>query len=175
MRDQPDANKAKFFVMIGHSFGLVSLVYNYNGRSSAIDEMLEKLLAGGLQLLMTTRTGSSRRTRSSRRSRLLSGTTFCWVRSSTRKSPSNNEAGDPRCYLHLDGARLGNQRRKESGAERSDRLDTEGGEINPGTAGKFKGKLMFGASQEEARRSRSTETDHIPSGEEIVCGDLHGW
>ena len=30
------------FIMIGHSFGLVSAVYNYNRRSALIDEILRK-------------------------------------------------------------------------------------------------------------------------------------
>ena len=32
-----------FFIMVGHSFGLVSAVYNYNRRSAAINEFLVSL------------------------------------------------------------------------------------------------------------------------------------
>ena len=39
----PKSGKAEFFVMVGHSFGLVSAVYNYNRRSAAINEILMKL------------------------------------------------------------------------------------------------------------------------------------
>ena len=39
----PDTNKPEFFVMVGHSFGLVSAVYNYNRRSAAINEILVSL------------------------------------------------------------------------------------------------------------------------------------
>ena len=41
----PRDSKANFFVMIGHSFGLVSSVYNYNRRSSAINEILKKIFS----------------------------------------------------------------------------------------------------------------------------------
>ena len=41
----PQDSKAKFFVMIGHSFGLVSSVYNYYWRSSANNEILEKIFS----------------------------------------------------------------------------------------------------------------------------------
>ena len=33
----------KFFIMIGHSFGLISAVYNYNRRSAMLDEILMKI------------------------------------------------------------------------------------------------------------------------------------
>ena len=38
-----ETGKPVFFVMIGHSFGLVSAVYNYNRRSAAINDILEKI------------------------------------------------------------------------------------------------------------------------------------
>lgn len=38
----PKSGKVAFFVMVGHSFGLVSAVYNYNRRSAAINEILVK-------------------------------------------------------------------------------------------------------------------------------------
>ena len=39
MKD-PATNQPAFFIMVGHSFGLVSAVYNYNRRSVAINEFL---------------------------------------------------------------------------------------------------------------------------------------
>ena len=39
----PVSASPKFFVMIGHSFGLVSAVYNYNRRSAAISEFFVSL------------------------------------------------------------------------------------------------------------------------------------
>merc|ERR1711911_308164 len=38
-----ETGKPVFFVMIGQSFGLVSAVYNYNRRSAAINNTLEKI------------------------------------------------------------------------------------------------------------------------------------
>ena len=40
---QPSSGKVAFFVMIGHSFGLVAAVYNYNRRSAAITDILRRL------------------------------------------------------------------------------------------------------------------------------------
>ena len=39
----PHSGKPSFFIMVGHSFGLVSAVYNYNRRSAAINEILVSL------------------------------------------------------------------------------------------------------------------------------------
>ena len=39
----PVSLEPAFFVMVGHSFGLVSAVYNYNRRSAAINEILQRL------------------------------------------------------------------------------------------------------------------------------------
>ena len=40
---QPVTGKISFFVMIGHSFGLVAAVYNYNRRSAAINDILRRI------------------------------------------------------------------------------------------------------------------------------------
>ena len=40
---EPSTGKVSFFVMIGHSFGLVSAVYNYNRRSAAITDVLRRI------------------------------------------------------------------------------------------------------------------------------------
>jgi hypothetical protein len=40
---EPKEGKIAFFVMIGHSFGLVSAVYNYNRRSAAITDILRRV------------------------------------------------------------------------------------------------------------------------------------
>ncbi|CAE7645183.1 unnamed protein product [Symbiodinium necroappetens] len=39
----PDDDRPKYFVMIGHSFGLVSAVYNYNRRSAALNDIFTRL------------------------------------------------------------------------------------------------------------------------------------
>eukprot|EP00435_Cladocopium_sp_Y103_P025489 s1800_g6.t1 len=39
----PASRSPNFFIMVGHSFGLVSAVYNYNRRSAAINEILVAL------------------------------------------------------------------------------------------------------------------------------------
>ena len=44
LRDPKDGRQA-FFVMIGHSFGLVSAVYNYNRRSAAITDIMRRVFS----------------------------------------------------------------------------------------------------------------------------------
>ena len=41
----PSTGKVAFFVMVGHSFGLVSAVYNYNRRSAAITDILRRVFS----------------------------------------------------------------------------------------------------------------------------------
>ena len=49
---EPDTGKISFFVMIGHSFGLVAAVYNYNRRSCGhYRHFTSGLFRGGVQLL----------------------------------------------------------------------------------------------------------------------------
>ena len=45
---RPGSGVIAFFVMIGHSFGLVAAVYNYNRRSAMIDEFLRNIFCIGL-------------------------------------------------------------------------------------------------------------------------------
>lgn len=40
---QPCSGKVAFFIMVGHSFGLVSAVYNYNRRSAEITDKLRRI------------------------------------------------------------------------------------------------------------------------------------
>ena len=46
-----------FFVMIGHSFGLISAVYNYNRRSAIVDDILRKLFEVAANSTSTTSSG----------------------------------------------------------------------------------------------------------------------
>ena len=39
-RKNPRSGKVNFFIMIGHSFGVVAAVYNYNRRSGLLNDML---------------------------------------------------------------------------------------------------------------------------------------
>ncbi|MEE3326727.1 MAG: hypothetical protein VX252_05305 [Myxococcota bacterium] len=43
VRHPDGGDKVAFFVMIGHSFGLISAVYNYNRRSAILNEILNKI------------------------------------------------------------------------------------------------------------------------------------
>ena len=41
----PDTKKVNYFVMIGHSFGVVAAVYNYNRRSALVNDILRRVFA----------------------------------------------------------------------------------------------------------------------------------
>ena len=134
----------KFFVMIGHSFGLVSAVYNYNRRSAAINEFLVKLFKlvafsfyddkYGFEPLETVASA-----------RLTAECIHLWL-------------GAKKLQLCRDPTILGVTYdlekfvlliKAERKAELIDEIDSilSSGLLDPGSAGKLKGKLMFGASQ----------------------------
>ena len=47
----------RFFVMIGHSFGLISAVYNYNRRSAIVDDILRKLFEEAANIHIDDKSG----------------------------------------------------------------------------------------------------------------------
>ena len=55
----PENDRPKYFVMIGHSFGLVSVVYNYNCRSAALTMSSLACSRWCRSTSMTTSMGSS--------------------------------------------------------------------------------------------------------------------
>ena len=87
----PDDGVPKFFVMIGHSFGLVAAVYNYNRRSAAISDILVHLfnmVAFNFYDSTTTSTASRRISLPPRRSSLPSRSISGLALSSTTRSSS---------------------------------------------------------------------------------------
>ena len=164
LKDPYDA-KAKFFVMIGHSFGLVSSVYNYNRRSSAINEILEKIFS---LVAFNFYEGHDRLG-------VGSGSEGSYplgreVRS--EETPDHYETCDLGGHLQLGRIRSGDQRRKESRAQRPDRLDPEGRGARPRHGGKAQREahvrgVSFGERSVEPSFELS-QNDNIPKILEVI-------
>ncbi|OLP88302.1 hypothetical protein AK812_SmicGene30386 [Symbiodinium microadriaticum] len=117
----PSTGKVAFFVMVGHSFGLVSAVYNYNRRSAAITDILRRVFSVVHWWL---------------------GARFDQQKLQLCPDPTIlGVTYDLEQYL----LKIKKSRKKELFDEISMILEHE--ELSPGQAGKLRGKLMFGASQ----------------------------
>ena len=144
----PDDGVPKFFVMIGHSFGLVAAVYNYNRRSAAISDILVHLFnmvafnfyddKYDFEADFTTPSA-----------KFVAESVHFWL---------GAVFDDKKLQLSFSPVVLGvtfnleslvleikEQRRQEL----VDMIDgiLSSGVLDPGTAGKLKGQLMFGSSQ----------------------------
>ena len=144
----PKTGAPNFFIMIGHSFGLVSAVYNYNRRSAAINEFLVSLFGlvafsfyddkYGFEPLAIA--GSAR---------AVAEHVHFWLgaKFDQKKLQLSTEPTILGVTYNLDQMQL------EIKAERREEITQEieaivkAGILDPGSAGKLKGKLMFGASQ----------------------------
>ena len=142
----PDTGAPNFFIMVGHSFGLVSAVYNYNRRSAAINEFLVELFNLVAFSFYDDKYGFepgklalNAKLIAERVNHLL-GAKF--DQKKLQLSPAPTILG---VTYNLSECQL------EIKAERREELTNEidgfltAGLLDPGSAGKLKGKLMFGA------------------------------
>ena len=144
----PSSGKPAFFIMIGHSFGLVSAVYNYNRRSAAINEFLCKLFnlvafnfyddKYGFEPVGTVKSA-----------RLAAECVHLWLgaKFDQKKLQLSSAPTILGVTYNLDSMQLEikDDRKSELTEEIVSILKSD--QLDPGTAGKIKGKLMFGASQ----------------------------
>ena len=144
----PSDGVPKFFVMIGHSFGLVAAVYNYNRRSAMINDVFVKLFnmvafnfyddKYGFETDLTARSA-----------RTVAECVHFWLGALFDDKKLQLSASPVilgvTFNLELLILEIKDQRRKELTEMIDGILET--GALDPGTAGKLKGKLMFGASQ----------------------------
>ena len=144
----PGDHKPKYFVMIGHSFGLVSAVYKYNHRSAAINDIFEEIFSMisfnfyddkyGFETCATA--PSARKVAEEIHFRL--GAQFEAKKLQLSLSPVILGV-----TYNLDSMVLEIEKeRKEELVETIDSI-LHAGTLDPGSAGKLKGKLMFGSSQ----------------------------
>ena len=147
MKD-PGTGRTAFFVMIGHSFGLVSAVYNYNRRSAAINEILVSLFGliafgfyddkYGFEPVQTVESAHQ----IAQHVHWWLGAKFDQKKLQLSRSPTILGV----TYNLEEFVLEIKEDRKKDLIEEIDQI-IQSGHLDPGTAGKLKGKLMFGASQ----------------------------
>ena len=138
----------KFFIMIGHSFGLVSAVYNYNRRSAFINEVLVSLFGLVAFSFYDDKYGFEP-VCSIESAHLVAQSVHWWLgahydRKKLQLSRCPTILGVT--YDLQDMVLLIKESRKVELLDEIDRI-LETNVLDPGSAGKLKGKLMFGASQ----------------------------
>ena len=145
---EPASGKTAFFVMIGHSFGLVSAVYNYNRRSAAINEILVSLF-GLIAFSFYDDKYGFEPAQTVESAHQIAQHVHWWLgakfdRKKLQLSRAPTILG---VTYNLDDFVLEiKDDRKSDLIEEIDHI-LHSGLLDPGTAGKLKGKLMFGASQ----------------------------
>ena len=138
----------KFFIMVGHSFGLVSAVYNYNRRSAFINEVLVSLFGLVAFSFYDDKYGFEP-TSTIESAHLVAQSVHWWLgahydQKKLQLSRSPTILGVT--YELEKMVLLIKESRKSELLEEIDRI-LETNVLDPGSAGKLKGKLMFGASQ----------------------------
>ena len=153
---QPGSGKVAFFVMVGHSFGLVSSVYNYNRRSAAITDILRRVFLVAAFNFYDDKYGFEPSTTID--SAFLCAQKVHWWLGAQFDNRKLQLSSDPTILgvtYDLVGLRLLiKQKRKEEILDEIDGIMCSG-VLPPGQAGKLRGKLMFGASQLWVGQSRS--------------------
>ena len=144
----PSSAQVAFFVMVGHSFGLVSAVYNYNRRSAAINEILVKVFGlvafsfyddkYGFETVNTIESAH----RVAQQVHWWLGAAFDQKKLQLTRQPVVLGVTYNLVDMVLE---IKEDRKKELLEEMTSVLKND--LLDPGSAGKLKGKLMFGASQ----------------------------
>ena len=144
----PNTGKVAFFVMVGHSFGLVSAVYNYNRRSAAITDILRRVFAVAAFNFYDDKYGFEPEDTAT--SAFALAEKVHWWLGARFDQQKLQLCSDPTILgvtydLEQHLLKIKKSRKKELFDEISLILEHE--ELSPGQAGKLRGKLMFGASQ----------------------------
>ena len=146
----PSTGKVAFFVMVGHSFGLVSAVYNYNRRSAAITDILRCVFSVAAFNFYDDKYGFEPEDTAAS-AFALAEKVHWWLGAGfdqQKLQPAVPRPHDSGRYLRSRAVyllKIKKSRKKELFDEISMILEHE--ELSPGQAGKLRGKLMFGASQ----------------------------
>ena len=144
----PCSGRVGFFGMIGHSFGLVSAVYNYNRRSAAINEILVKLFGLVAFSFYDDKYGFEP-IESASSAHQVAQCVHWWLgaKFDSKKLQLSRAPTILGVTYNLEFMRLEiKEDRKKELCEEIDAI-LKCGLLDPGSAGKLKGKLMFGASQ----------------------------
>ena len=147
LRDPKDGRQA-FFVMIGHSFGLVSAVYNYNRRSAAVTDILRRVFSVAAFNFYDDKYGFEPST-TCRSAFQVAQSVHFWLGAQfdAKKLQLSEEPTILGVTYDLRSMclRIKPSRKEELQDEIDSILDSS--LLPPGQAGKLRGKLMFGASQ----------------------------
>ena len=144
----PESAKPAFFVMVGHSFGLVSAVYNYNRRSAAVNEFLVKLFKLVAFSFYDDKYGFEPAATAPSARHIAEAVHF-WL-GARFDQKKLQLAGDPTILGVTYNLKLMQlEIKKDRKTDLIEEIDAilKSGLLDPGSAGKLKGKLMFGASQ----------------------------
>ena len=145
---QPCSGRTAFFVVIGHSFGLVSSVYNYNRRSAAITDILRRIFGVAAFNFYDDKYGFE--PKSTVESAFQCAQKVHWWLGAQFDAKKLQLSSAPTILgvtYDLEGMRLLiKQKRKEEILDEIESIMSSG-ILPPGQAGKLRGKLMFGASQ----------------------------
>ena len=146
LKDLPDS-KAKIFVMIGQSYGLVPSVYDYNRRSSAINEILEEIFSLVAFNFYDDKYGFEPKDTIDSAFEVAQKVHTLGARFDQKKLQITTKPVILGVTYNLEDYIL--EIEEEKKAELKDQIDSilKAGELDPGTAVKLKGKLTFGASQ----------------------------
>ena len=144
----PHSGKPSFFIMVRHSFGVVSAVYNYNRRSAAINEILVSLFNLVAFSFYDDKYGFEP-SASAASAREVAELVHWWLGARFDQKKLQLSA-EPTILgvtynLKLMQLEIKEERRRDLLEEIDAILQSE--LLDPGSAGKLKGKLMFGASQ----------------------------
>ena len=165
----PSSGKPVFFVMVGHSFGLVSAVYNYNRRSAFINEVLVSLFGLVAFSFYDDKYGFEPQS-TIESAHLVAQSVHWWLGAHYDQKKLQLSRSPTILGVTYDLEKLVlliKPSRKTELIEEIDQILTTG-LLDPGSAGKLKGKLMFGASQLWGKLGRAflrsiSERQYAPS------------
>ena len=144
----PCSGNPEFFVMVGHSFGLVSAVYNYNRRSAAINEILVSLFKLVAFSFYDDKYGFEPAV-SAPSARRVAESVHWWLGARFDQKKLQLSQAPTVLGVTYNLTKLQLEIKEERKKELVEEIDAivSSGLLDPGSAGKLKGKLMFGASQ----------------------------
>eukprot|EP00971_Amphidinium_carterae_P021391 422068-Amphidinium_carterae.1 len=152
----PHTARPGFFVMVGHSFGLTAAVYNYNRRSALINDFLVKLLLVPAFSFYDDKFGFEFE-HSVKEAHEYVQALHTWLGAwfDESKLACGQDLDVLGVFFQLSRLQVDvkESRRRELLAEIADVLSRD--RLEPGHAGKLKGKLLFASSQLWGRVGRA--------------------
>ena len=145
---EPSSGRPAFFVMVGHSFGLVSAVYNYNRRSAAINEILVKLFGLAAFSFYDDKYGFET-VKTIDSAHHIAQCVHWWLGALFDKKKLQISRAPTILGVTYNLEEMHLEIKADRKTDLLEEIDCilRSDSLEPGLAGKLKGKLMFGASQ----------------------------